>query len=709
MADARLEQAQAMASAGRFRDAMGVLKGLLQGEPGNDAARQLLSEVQDSMMLDLQIGETLAKAEALIGQGQGEQAQRLLRDVLKVSPANAKARAMLEAQVNPALQQGRGPSPEATIAMNVFEMEDSLPGQAPLPEPGSAQPLTGTEPPFTLESLDSLDTPFAATGVEGTVLSRPSSDLAPAETARVQQYLKEGKDLFASGQYQDAIDVWTRIFILDESNTEADTLIAQAKEAMNANQGEIEHTLTEAIAAFNAGDLSRSRPLLERVLQSFPGHREALYYLGRINDQAAVAAAAPPPPSPARPAPFSAPPPIFTPAPPEVSEPPVVPAVSSPPLSAGSPDEFEFEDNLDLPTGAALRSSAPPAPVGGFEFDSPAEGSGFSAPAAPASAPGAAAATPMAPAQPEPFTWDQAPPANFSGTALPEPEAVPQEVGEVSPPSSPAAKGAKAAPKPKGAKGGGGIPWLLIGAAGAVLLLVGVGILVGTKFFMGSEGPAPVTVAPSKIPKPVPPKVAPQTSATATAPDEVLTPQNMSPDDLLRAARGAEANREYAKAVTLYQELVSRGGGLNSEAAANLSSVRAALQRQQAENEKNEKFIKDYQYALRAYKEGDFSECLRISWRLIYPDDTLARQLGKRDGVQRLIRDGYYNWAVMDLKAENVRGADKNLRDLLDFEKGDPEARRLQQFARPYINGGLDQNYRDVVKGLTYRPFTETP
>lgn len=708
MADARLEQARAMANAGQFRDAMGVLKGLLEGEPGNAAARQLLTEVQDSMMLDLQIGETLAKAEALMDQGQDEQAQKLLRDVLKVSPANAKARAMLDAHVNPAVQPGRGPSPEATVAMNVFEL-DSLPGQTPLSQAGPAQPLTGAEPPFTLESLDSLDTPFEAPGVEGTVLSGPSSGLAPAETARVQQYLKEGKDLFASGQYQDAIDVWTRIFILDESNTEADALIAQAKEEMNANQGEIEHHLTEAIAAFNAGDLNRSRPLLERVLQSFPGHREALYYLGRINEQTAAAAAVPPPPSPVRPAPFSAPPPLFTPAPLEASDSPAAPVVSSPPLSAGSPDDFEFEENLDLPTGAALRSSAPPAPVGGFEFDSPAEGSGFTAPATPTAASPAAAAEPMASAEPEPFAWDQAPPADTSGAALPEPEAFSQEAGEVAPLPSPAAKGAKAAPKRKGARGGGGIPWLLIGGAGGVLLLVGVGILVGTRFFMGSGGPAPVTVAPSKIPKPVPPKVAPQPSTTSAELPAEITPQNMSPEVLLQAARKAESDRDYARAVALYQELVSRGGGLNSEAASNLASARASLQRQQAENEKNEKFIKDYQYALRAYKEGDFAECLRIAWRLIYPDDTLARQLGKRDGVQRLIRDGYYNWAVMDLKTENVRGADKNLRDLLDFEKNDPEARRLQQFARPYLNGGLDQNYRDVVKGLTYRPFTETP
>jgi tetratricopeptide (TPR) repeat protein len=694
MGDARLEQAQSLAATGQFRDAMGVLKEVLQADPQNGEARRLLTEVQDSMMLDLQISETLAKAEALVAQGEGEQAQKVLRDVLKVSPGQHKAKAMLESLKRPSAVNERQPAPEAALGMGAFELE-SLPGDVTGGAQVVAQPPLGSDQAFTLDSLDDLDDPFAEPSVQSTVLTGSPSGLAPAETAKVRQYLKEGQDLFDAGQYQDAIDVWTRIFILDENSKEADALIDKAKKTMNANQGEIEHNLTEAIAAFNAGEYDRSRPLLERVLQSFPGHREAQYYLGRINEKAVVAP--PPPPSSAdffSPPTFSAPPPIFTAVRVETPAAPAAPAASSPAFSAGSPDEFEFEENLNLPTGQALRSSGPTAPVGGFEFDAPAVGA-MPLTSSPVSAP-------------EPFTWDQAPSSSPVAGAS-RTEAVSENLDQGAPCPTPEEVSVSGAPKVRSAKRGGGIPWLLIGAGGAGLLLVGVGILVATKFFMGDGGPAPATVAPSRIPKPVPPRIAPPPPTATITPPEELTPQAMSPEALLVAAHQAESQRDFAKAVSLYQELVSRGGGLNSEAAAGMASARASLLRQQVENERNEKFIKDYQYALRAYREGDFAECLRVAWRLIYPDDTLARQLGKRDGVARLIRDGYYNWAVMDLKSENVRGADKNLRDLMDFEKNDPEARRLQQFIRPYVDGGLDSNYRDVVKGLTYRPFVETP
>ena len=37
--------------------------------------------------------------------------------------------------------------------------------------------------------------------------------------------------------------------------------------------------------------------------------------------------------------------------------------------------------------------------------------------------------------------------------------------------------------------------------------------------------------------------------------------------------------------------------------------------------------------------------------------DQIRRQLGKRDAIARLIRNGYYNWAVQDLRSGNNRTA----------------------------------------------------
>lgn len=690
MADARLEQARALVAAGQFREAMGVLKDLLQANPQDGDARQLLSEVQDSMMLEIQIGEKLGKAQALADQGQRDQAEKLLGDVLKVAPNHPKALALAVALRAPAAPPPPAPGPPSVAPLDAFD-----PGGSAVGAPGGlGGPFDGADPVLSLDLLDSLGESPSASPVESTTMTGSEGSLAPAESARVAQYLKEGQTLFDQGHFQDAIDVWTRVFILDENNKEADALIARAKEAMSANQGEVEHHLTEAIAAYNAGDFARAKPLLEKVLQSFPGHREALYYLSRIAEAppSPPAAAEEPPPV------FAVPAATFTPAPP----------AASPALVGGSPDEFEFEDHLAMPTGEAMRAAAPAPAFGGFEFDSPPEAPGAGAPVQDAgvSPPPAAPSSPQAGAAPAPetFTWDDVSAADAT-VPLGAPAAPQVPAADLSPDAVAASRGAKTLPVQKKAPRAGGPTWLLIGGAVVGLLVVGAGIFLATKFFFGGEGPQPATVAPSKLPKPQPPRVTqpPQSSTVPAQP----TPETMSPEDLLKAARAAETDQDFEKAVGLYQELLSRGGALNTEAASGLAGARASLLRQQAENERNEKFLKDYQYSVKSFREGDFGECLRVAWRLIYPDDTLARQLGKRDAVNRLIRDGYYNWAVMDLKSENVRGADKNLRDLLDFDKSDSEARRVQQFIKPYVNGSVDQNYRDVVKGLAYRPFSE--
>ena len=711
MADARVEQARALAAAGQYKEAVEVLKALLQANAQDGEARQLLAEVQDSMMLEIQIGDRLERAQALAEQGQRDQALKLLGDVMKVAPNHPRALALaasLSPQAPPPPRPLPDLNPNATVSMDAFELEDLPIGSGPASPAGpSSSTLSGAAPEFNLESLDSLDS-SQLSPMESTFATQ-STNLGPAEAARVQQYVSEGQSLFDQGRYQDAIDLWTRVFIVDENNKDADALIAKAKEAMNANQGEIEHNLTEGIAAFNAADYVRSKPLLEKVLAAFPGHREAQYYLQRMGEAVPMSPQAwtDAPTAPVPPSAFATPPPAFTPPPPTFSAPPPISGAApgeaphGSTFTSGNPDEFEFEDHLELPTGEAMRSSAPAASYGGFEFESapPAlAGAGQTAPQPPTTPPAQSADT---------FTWDDnptlaAPQEQMAATTGmdggDEVLGVPGALPGVGPSKVKAAKAPKA---------GGGPPWILIGAAVFGLLLVGLGIVFASRFFFSGDGLQPATVKPSQLPKPQAPRIAPKPVVPAVP--GAPTPQSMSPEDLLKAARAAEGEKDYAKAVALYQELLARGGGLNTEAATSLSNARTALQRQQVENEKNEKFLKDYQYAVKAYREGDFAECLRVAWRMIYPDDTMARQLGKRDAVQHLIRDGYYNWAVMDLKSDNVRGAEKNLRDLVDFDKTDGEARKLLQFVRPYLANLPDQNYRDVVKSLAYRPFTESP
>jgi tetratricopeptide (TPR) repeat protein len=727
MSDPRIETAKKLADAGKFQEAAALLKSVVQANPEDQAARQTLIDLQDQMMLDMQVREKVKRARTLYEQGQFEGASRLVQEILKVSPNNAGARSLAEA-----LKAGPiGPAPAVPVQAPPAGIPQPPP-QSP-PRPASPRPpQAGQAPPAVVfpESLspyetvsldsqpifespaektdggqelpalgpDSLELLDASPLAERTTTGA-SPQLSPAEQAKVQEYMAEGQKQFDQGNYQDAIDAWTRIFIIDEDNQEAQRLIDEAKARLQSNEQESDFLLTEAIASFNAGEFDRSRELLTRILHDFPGHREAQYYLDRIP----------------KPAPPSAPPV----APPPAAPPPQVPPPQpkpAPPAFQSAPAEFELEDDLNLPTGPEMRvqpETPPPPPASGaFQLDdsSPGEFSfaGFqldTPSTAPAGRPLAAQA-PSAPAPPpEPFQFDAGVPPAPGPAASAEPPAVaPPEP----PPATPMAvkSSVKSASSKRGASRRPSTA--LIAGIAVVLLLAGLGIFLGTRYFLGggdSNPPAEI----QHLPKPQPPRL-PKPETQVQGGSEAASPTTIQPaptlPGLLEGAANAMAGKDYAKAAALYQQALGMDSS-NAEAQAGFAKAKEAYQRQQAEDARDQEFLREYQASIQSLQEGDFAECLRIAWRLIYPDDTLARQLGKRDAVGQLIRDGYYNWAVFNLKASNVRGARQNLKDLLDFDKSDAEAKKLLDFANRYQNSAPDDRYRDTVSGLTYRTFSE--
>jgi tetratricopeptide (TPR) repeat protein len=665
-----LDEARRFAAAGRLKEAASSLKALLQADPDNGEARGFLAEVQDRLLLELQVQDKLGKARALADQGQRGEALKLLQDILKITPESLEARNLLGELEGPG--EDFASSPFSTM---VADASDLLPDFAPKKEPATElQDLQELR-------LDALDLPPLDSPAERTSLSGGAAALGPAEAKKVGQYIQEGQQHFDAGRYQDAIDAWTRVFILDEDNREAQALIDRAKEMVNAHQGEIEHYLTEGIAAFNSGEFPRAKVMLEKILAVFPTHREAQYYLARIEQ------------APAQAIPVQVP-------------------------DTGEAETFELEDNLLTPTGPEMRSEAsagavPPAwtppqasPSTGFEPAAPSSefqletGSAEDFPfpsSEPASAP--APPAPAAEEAPSAFAWDEEVPDTFRKTP-----SVPPSYAPI--PSAPAEEAP--AVKEVASKGRRGPGLTLILGALLGLLAIGAGIFFGAKYFLGESEPQPVATTP-RLPKPPrPPQVPNRPPGQAAQVPQEPSPATMPVDELLRRARSASEARDYTKSIGFYQEVLSRDA-MHPEALSGLSEARTALNRQQEENLRNEKFLKEYLYSVKSFKEQDYAESLRVAWRLIYPDDTLARQLGKREAVREIIRDGYYNWAVLDLRQENIIGADKNLRDLLDFDRGDAEAARLQQFVRRYVSGPPDESYRDAVRNLAYRTLEESP
>jgi len=137
------------------------------------------------------------------------------------------------------------------------------------------------EAPFGGFSFDA--TPAAPAG------SANEFDFATASVAasgddqkKIEQYLTDGDRAFDAGEYSQAIDLWSRIFLIDVTNDAASDRIERAKARRREIEQKAETILTAGIEAFDRGDTAAAREQLTEVLRLDPRNNTAQEYLDRL-------------------------------------------------------------------------------------------------------------------------------------------------------------------------------------------------------------------------------------------------------------------------------------------------------------------------------------------------------------------------------------------------------------------------------------------
>ncbi|MGA7990880.1 MAG: tetratricopeptide repeat protein [Thermoanaerobaculia bacterium] len=113
---------------------------------------------------------------------------------------------------------------------------------------------------------------------------------------RIVQFLKQGDEAFARGNAQEAIDLWSRVFLIDLSNEEASHRIDAAREAQAGTARKIDILLSEGVQSYEAGDLAGARNKFLDVLALSEHDATARGYLNQIDAALStpLAGAAPP-------------------------------------------------------------------------------------------------------------------------------------------------------------------------------------------------------------------------------------------------------------------------------------------------------------------------------------------------------------------------------------------------------------------------------
>src|ERR671923_1157242 len=113
---------------------------------------------------------------------------------------------------------------------------------------------------------------------------RPASDaLSGAERdARIEQLLLAGLDRYFANDYEQAINLWTRVLFLDRQHDRARAYIERARSAQAERQRESEALMHQGLDAFTSGDVARARELVSNALERGASRDLALGVLDRI-------------------------------------------------------------------------------------------------------------------------------------------------------------------------------------------------------------------------------------------------------------------------------------------------------------------------------------------------------------------------------------------------------------------------------------------
>jgi tetratricopeptide (TPR) repeat protein len=109
----------------------------------------------------------------------------------------------------------------------------------------------------------------------------------PSQAQEIASLIERGDEAARSGNRQQAIEIWSRIFLIDINNSEAVGRIEKARQEMSEGNKRVADGLRRGREAFEAGDFSGAREAFLQVLAFDESDATARSYLDRIESELA--------------------------------------------------------------------------------------------------------------------------------------------------------------------------------------------------------------------------------------------------------------------------------------------------------------------------------------------------------------------------------------------------------------------------------------
>lgn len=183
-----------------------------------------------------------------------------------------------------------------------FSFGDPAPAAPPAPAPFAAAPASA---PDDDALAGAAHDPFASPAPAADPFAAPAPTEFPSAPPaapsgvdpRIAQFLRQGDEAEARGALQEAIDLWSRVFLIDLSNEDASRRIDAARARQDEAARQLDVLLSEGVQLYEAGDLPSARDAFLKVLTLSESDATARNYLNEIDAALSAGAAAAPAPA----------------------------------------------------------------------------------------------------------------------------------------------------------------------------------------------------------------------------------------------------------------------------------------------------------------------------------------------------------------------------------------------------------------------------
>jgi tetratricopeptide (TPR) repeat protein len=306
-----------------FDAAIATAEQVLQQLPGNQHAAEILQKARQRKGAAPQFDVARQRALAALDSGQRAEARSALEKMRALDPEHP-AVALLERRLaapppppapevgestNPGLAESPPPAAAPTgggldeLSLDSLSLDEPMESQAVVPPPPNLGPEAsgplssfGTAEPGEPESPHGFwsDTPAEMPGLSfdsdfsaPAPKPPPSEPEPPSQEQEIESLLARGDEAVQSGNRQEAIEIWSRVFLIDINNSEAVTRIEKARQEMAEGNRRIAESLKRGRERFEAGDFTAAREAFLEVLALDENEQTARSYIDRIEQELA--------------------------------------------------------------------------------------------------------------------------------------------------------------------------------------------------------------------------------------------------------------------------------------------------------------------------------------------------------------------------------------------------------------------------------------